>query len=47
MKIVLQFNRSTQFKWKIGPYQVLPRWARVDQGAMAMKGSFAFLKAPV
>ena len=22
----------------IGPYQVLPRWARVDLGAMAMKG---------
>ena len=25
---------------------MLPLWARVDQGAMAMKGSSAFPKAP-
>ena len=28
------------------PYQVLPLQARVDLGAMAMKGYSAFLKAP-
>ena len=28
------------FNQLIGPYQVLPRWARVDLGAMAMKGCF-------
>ena len=30
----------------IGPYQVLPLRARVDLGAMAMKGYSAFPKAP-
>ena len=30
----------------IGPYQVLPRWAIVDLGPMAMKGCTAFPKAP-
>ena len=30
----------------IGPYQVLPRRAKVDLGAMVMKGYSAFLKAP-
>ena len=30
----------------IGPYQVLPLWARVDLGALAMKGYSAFSKAP-
>ena len=30
----------------IGPYQVLPLQARVDLGAMAMKGYSAFPKAP-
>ena len=31
----------------IGPYQVLPHRARVDLGAMAVKGCSAFPKAPV
>ena len=31
---------------KIGPYQVLPFRARVNLGAMAVKGYFAFHKAP-
>ena len=30
----------------IESYQVLPLWARVDLGAMAMKGYTAFAKAP-
>ena len=30
----------------IGSYQVLPFWARVDMGAIAMKGYSAFPKAP-
>ena len=30
----------------MGPYQVLPFWARVNQGAMAMKGCSAFPKTP-
>ena len=30
----------------IGPYQVLPRWARVNLGAMAMKGCSVFPKVP-
>ena len=30
----------------IGPYQVLPFWARVDLREMAMKGYSAFPKAP-
>ena len=43
----------TQFKCQavlfnplIGPYQVLPLWARMNLGAMAMKGYSTFLKAP-
>ena len=35
------------FNLQIEPYQVLPFRARVDLGAMAMKGCFAFAKAPV
>ena len=31
----------------IGPYQVLPFRARVDPGAMAIKGCSTFPKAPV
>ena len=34
------------FNPKIGPYQVLPFRARVDLGAMAMKGCPALPKAP-
>ena len=34
------------FNSYIGPYQVSPLRARVDLEAMAMKGFFAFLKAP-
>ena len=34
------------FNTYIGHYQVLPRRARVDLGAMAMKGYSAFPKAP-
>ena len=34
------------FDPKIGPYQVLPLRARVDMGAMVMKGYYTFLKAP-
>ena len=34
------------FNPKIGPYQVLPFRASVDQGAMAMKWCSAFPKAP-
>ena len=34
------------FNPKIGPYQVLPCWARVDLGAMAVKGYSAFPKGP-
>ena len=34
------------FNPQIGPYQVLPLRARVDLGAMAMKGYSAFPKAP-
>ena len=30
----------------IGPYQVLPRWAKVDLGAMTMKGCSAFPEDP-
>ena len=30
----------------IGPYQVLPLWARVDLGVMAMKGYPVSPKAP-
>ena len=52
----IQFSKSfvcTQFKCQIvqfdpyiGPYQVLPLQARVDMGAIAMKGYSAFSKAP-
>ena len=31
---------------EIGPYHALPRRARVEQGAMAMKGCATFPKAP-
>ena len=34
------------FNPQIGPYQVLPRWARVDLKVMAMQGYSAFPKAP-
>ena len=34
------------FNPKIGPYRVLPHWARVDLRAMAMKRCSAFPKAP-
>ena len=34
------------FNSYIEPYQVLPLLSRVDPGAMAMKGYFAFPKAP-
>ena len=34
------------FNQYIGPYQVLPFQARVDLGAMAMKGYSAFPKVP-
>ena len=34
------------FNPQIGPYQVLPRRARVDLAAMAMKGCSIFPKAP-
>ena len=45
----IQFSMSMPlvlFNPLIGAYQVLPRRARVDLGAMAMKGYSAFLKAP-
>ena len=32
---------------EIGLYQVLPHWARVDLGAMTMKGHSVFPKAPI
>ena len=32
------------FNPTIGSYQVLPFWARVDQGAIAMKGYSTFLE---
>ena len=34
------------FKPLIGPYQMQPRRARVNLGAIAMKGRSAFPKAP-
>ena len=34
------------FNPKIGPCQVLPFWARLDQGAMVMKGCSTFPKPP-
>ena len=45
----IQFCISMQlvlFNPWIGPYQVLPFRAKVDLGAMAMKGLSAFPKAP-
>ena len=33
------------FDRQIGPYQVLPLWARVNLGAIAIKGFSAFPKA--
>ena len=38
----IQFSISIQ----LGPYQVLLFWARVDLGAMVMKGCSTFPKAP-
>ena len=52
----MQFSQTIQFNTNmllvlfnpyIGPYQVLPRWARVDLGAMAVKGCSAFPIAQV
>ena len=34
------------FDTLVGPYQVLPLWARMDLGTMVMKVYFAFPKAP-
>ena len=47
-----QFNLAkvyslVQFDPKIGPYQVLPLWASVDVGAMAIMEYSVFPKAPV
>ena len=43
----VQFKSQTVlFDPLIGPYQVLLLWARVDLGAMAIKGYFAFPKSP-
>ena len=39
--------RNVLFDLLTGPCQVLPPWARVNLGAMAMKGYSAFPKAPV
>ena len=51
--LTINFSISTQFKCQkvifnplIGPCQVLPLRAKVDLGAMAMKGYSAFPKAP-
>ena len=41
-----QVHSLIVFDPKIGPYQVQPLRDKVDLGAMAMKGYFAFLKAP-
>ena len=38
--------QSVLFNPEIGLYQMLPLQARVDLGAMAMKGCAAFSKAP-
>ena len=53
--LIIQFTKTIQFSisvplvlfhpW-IGPYQVLPRRARVHLGAMAMKGCSVFPKVP-
>ena len=37
---------SLLFNPYIGPYQALPLWARLDLGAIAIKGYSAFPKAP-
>ena len=44
----IQFSISTQFTsiWTKGPHQVLPFWARVNLGAIAMKRFSGFSKAP-
>ena len=51
----IQFTQTIEFSISmllvlfnplIGPYQVLPLRARVDLGAMAMKGCSVFPKAP-
>ena len=51
--LAIQFNQTTKFSISmplvlfnpyIGPGQVLPRRARVDLGAMAMKKCYVFLK---
>ena len=52
--IQLNFKKKIYFKKfsvvlfdpLIGPYHVVPLRARVDLGAMAIKGYSAFLKAP-
>ncbi len=43
---LVQHKYAVLFNPQIGPYQVLPFRARVDLGAMAMKGCFAFPKVP-
>ena len=46
--VLIQLSVSMQlvlFKPQIGPYQVLPFRARVDLGAMAIKGNSTFPKA--
>ena len=46
-KFSLEKERSlVLFESEIEPYQVLLGQARVNLGAMAMKGYFAFYKAP-
>ena len=45
----IQFSISMQlvlFIPEIAPYQELPFWARMDLGAMAMKGGSTFPQAP-
>ena len=46
---IIQFSLTAQFKCQtvpyIGPYQVLPLWAWVELGAMAMKVYSVFPKA--
>ena len=34
-------------KSEIGPYQLLPLWAKVDLEVMAIKGYSSFFEAPV
>ena len=40
----LIYHKTQTITTTTGPYQVLPLWARVDLGAMAMKGYSAFHK---